>query len=739
MKTEVISRRSLLKGAGALGLLTAMERLVPSYAQPGAQTSLPGGAQQLPALSGDTINLTIAETPFRVGNRTGSATTINGTVPGPIIRLREGQEVTINVTNRLKQVSSIHWHGILLPPEMDGVPGVSFAGIKPGTTFTYRFPIKQYGTYWYHSHSGGQEQTGVYAPLIFDPIEPDPVKYDREYVVVLSDWTFRSVMGMVGDLKKQAGFFNFQQRTMGEFFSDLAEYGWKPTWDNYLMWARMRMDPTDFADVNAAVAYTYLMNGLSPEANWTGVFRPGERVRLRFIDSGAMTFFDVRIPGLKMTVVQADGQNVQPVEVDEFRMGPAETYDVIVEPGEGAYTIFAEALDRSGYARGTLATSAGMTAAVPPRRARPLRTMEDMGMSMEGMEMAGGKTGGMEMPGMKLEMDKNAKAGGKMSGMDHGMDMNMPGMKTGEHNMPGMQGGAQQPATPSPPAQHDMQNMPGMKDTPKQPAAPKLPAGHDMQNMPGMQDSAKKPAPPSPPAQHDMKNMPNMPKPSAPQPAHDMSKMQDTQAMPPGHNMQHDMGNRAGMNDRSEIPGSTPVKHGPDHHGSGNQSTPDATRSRLDDPGVGLGGEDRRVLVYTDLKALQPYPDRRQPERELELHATGHMERFIWSFEGKKFSQDPKPIPFRYGERLRWTFVNDTMMEHTFHLHGMFMELENGTGDFLPRKHTVIVKPAERVSVAITVDAPPGRWAFHCHLLLHMETGMFRVVEVSAKATEARS
>lgn len=694
MKTELISRRKILGDAGALGLLAALERFAPSYAQT-------ANTQPLTALSGETINLTISEIPFLSGRQGGKAITINGTVPGPLIRLREGQEVTINVTNRLKEVSSIHWHGILLPPEMDGVPGVSFAGIKPGATFTYRFPIKQYGTYWYHSHSGGQEQKGMYAPLIFDPREHDPIQSDREYVVMLSDWTPRSVMGMIGDLKKQAGFFNFQQRTMGEFFSDLAEHGWKPTWDNYLMWARMRMDPTDFADVTATGTYTFLMNGLSPEANWTGLFRPGERVRLRFIDSGAMTFFDVRIPGLKMTIVQADGQNVQPVEVDEFRLGPAETYDVIVEPGEGAYTIFAESLDRSGYARGTLATSAGMTAAIPPRRPRPLRTMEDMGMSMEGMDMAG----------MKLEMDKNAKAGGKMSGMNHG-DMNMPGMKSGgEHNMPG---------TPQ---------------EPKKPTTTNKPAEHDMHNMPGMQSGAKKPEVPSKPAQHKGHNMPSMPKQPAQQPPHDMSKMMDKQTMPPGH----DMKNMAGMNDRSEIPGSTPVQHGPDHHGSANQSTPDTTRSRLDDPGVGLGGEDRRVLVYTDLKALQPYPDRRQPERELELHATGHMERFIWSFEGKKFSQDPQPIHFRYGERLRWTFVNDTMMEHTFHLHGMFMELENGTGDYLPRKHTVIVKPAERVSVAITVDAPPGRWAFHCHLLLHMETGMFRVVEVSAKPVGGQS
>lgn len=706
MKSETISRRKVLEGVGALGLLAAMERLVPSYARAGAI----GAAQLLPALSGNTIDLTIAETPFRVGNRTAKARTINGTVPGPLIRLREGQDVTLRVTNRLKETSSIHWHGVLVPSDMDGVPGVSFAGIKPGETFVYKFPIKQYGTYWYHSHSPGQAQAGVYAPLIFDPLEPDPVKYDREYVVVLSDWTFSSEMAMIGNLKKESGFFNFQRRTMGEFFSDLGKYGWKPTWDNYQMWARMRMDPTDLADVTGHT-YTYLMNGLSPETNWTGLFRPGERVRLRFIDSGAMTFFDVRIPGLKMTVVQADGQNVQPVEVDEFRIGPAETYDVIVEPkDEQAYTIFAEALDRSGYARGTLATSAGMAAAIPARRARPLRTMEDMGMSMEGMEMAGGK-----MPGMKLEMDKNAKAGGKMSGMDHGMDMNMPGMKPsgGEHKMPGMQ------------------------EEPKKPATPNKPAEHDMQNMPGMQGGAKKPATPAKPGEHDMHNMPNMPKQPAQQPTHDMSKMPDKQAMPPGHTMQHDMKNMAGMNDHSEIPGSKPVKHGPDHHGSGNQSTPDETRSRLDDPGIGLGGEGRRVLVYTDLKALEPYPDRRRPERELELHATGHMERFIWSFEGKKFSQAP-PIHFRYGERLRWTFVNDTMMEHTFHLHGMFMELENGTGDYLPRKHTVLVKPAERVSVAIT-PIERGPFAFHCHLNLHMEAGMFRVVVVADHLPEVRS
>jgi CopA family copper-resistance protein len=509
-----------------------MEHLLPPYARGNV---LDAAAQRsaLPALSGDVIDLTIADTPFRVGDRTATAKTINGTVPGPVIRLKEGQEVTLNVTNRLKERSSIHWHGLLVPPDMDGVPGVSFAGIGPGETFVYKFRLKQYGTYWYHSHSPGQEQASVYAPIIIDPMTPDPVAYDREYAVVVSDWSFQSEDAMIARLKKQAGHFNFQQRTMGEFLSDLRTYGWTPTMDNYLMWARMRMDPTDFADVSG-VAYTYLMNGLPPTSNWMALFTPGERVRLRFINVGAMTLHDVRIPGLKMTVVQADGQNVQPVEVDEFRFGPAETYDVIVTPTEDrAYAIFSEVLDRSGYARGTLAPRPGMSAEIPARRPRPLRTMEDMGMSMEGMDM--------KMAGMKLEMDKNAKAWGKPSGMDMSMGHDRSQMKSsgGTHSMPGMRGSAQKPAMPDKPEQPGMPPMPGMD--------------------------------------HSMK-----------------------------------------------IPGSAPARHGPDSHGSGNQALPMTTRSRLDDPGVGLGGDARRVLVYTDLKALEKFYDTRDPERELEIHLTGH-------------------------------------------------------------------------------------------------------------------
>ncbi|HNP30604.1 MAG TPA: copper resistance system multicopper oxidase [Nitrospirales bacterium] len=613
-----ISRRAVLKRVGTLGIMVAMSRLLPSYVWANTPTLSSTSPSEL---NGKTIDLLIAESPFRIGELTGRAKTLNGTVPGPLIRLQEGETVRLNVTNRLEEDTSIHWHGLILPPDMDGVPGVSFAGIKPDSTFTYRYPIRQSGTYWYHSHSGLQEQSGVYGPLIIDPIEPEPFHYDRDYVVVLSDWTFESPESVFANLKKQSDYYNFQKRAAPEFFADVSRIGLMPALKNYLMWDRMRMDPTDFADVTG-YTYTYLMNGLAPEQNWTGFFNPGERVRLRFIAAGAMTFFDVRIPGLKMTVVQADGQNVQPVVVDEFRIGPAETYDVIVQPADDrAYTLFAETMDRSGYARGTLAPRAGMTAPLPDRRPRPLRTMADMGMHREGMDMA--------------DMHHHDHADGRPS--DHS--------------------GMEAPGT------HDMPNM------------------HDM---------------------HDAAAIPEI------------------------------------TSRHSPIPGSTPVRHAPGHHGSGNQSVAEYSRQRLDKPGTGLEKTGTRVLVYTDLKSLVPYPDQRKSEREIELHLTGHMTRYMWSFDGKKYSDAKEPIRFHHGERLRLTLVNDTMMEHPIHLHGMWMHLENGAGDFLPRKHTIIVKPAERVSAAITADAP-GRWAFHCHLLMHMEAGMFRVVEVTGEDPEAHS
>ena len=626
MNPDVLSRRLLLKRAAALGLVTALERLVPSYVR-ASETNVAADTSQL---SGAVIDVTIAETLFRLTGRTGMAMTINGTIPGPVIRLKEGQPATLRVTNHMEESTSIHWHGLLLPPAMDGVPGVSFGGIEPGLTFTYRFPVRQSGTYWYHSHSGLQEQSGVYGPMIIDPVEPEPFHYERDYVVMLSDWSFESPDALLSNLKKQGGYYNFQKRTTGEFFADVGRMGLWPALQNYLMWDRMRMDPTDFADVTG-YTFTYLMNGIPPAGNWTGLFRRGERVRLRFIDAGAMTFYDIRIPGLTMTVVQVDGQNVQPVVVDEFRMGPAETYDVLVEPTEDrAYTIFAETMDRSGYARGTLAPHQGMSAEIPARRLRPLRTMEDMGMSMEGMDM------------------------GNMPTTSHGGGMPMTGME---------------------------------------------PSG-DIQTR---------------------------------EPSDDRSSMDHTQhgsGAPPAPGMHEMPAMEAGDHGRSAIPGAEPVMHGPDDHGPGNQMVAEYSKNRMGEPGRGLEDSDRRVLLYTDLRSLVPYPDQREPEREIELHLTGHMNRYMWSFDGKTYSEAKEPIRFRYGERVRLTFVNDTMMEHPLHLHGMWMYLENGAGVYLPRKHTVVVKPAERLSVAVTADAP-GAWAFHCHLLLHMEAGMFRVVEVS--------
>ncbi|HSL05363.1 MAG TPA: copper resistance system multicopper oxidase, partial [Nitrospiraceae bacterium] len=511
MNADCISRRLLLKRAAALGLLAVVERLVPAY----ALTNTTANSASQTAISGEVIDLTISEQLFLLDGRTGMAMTINGTIPGPIIRLKEGQPATLRVTNRLQEDTSIHWHGLLLPPAVDGVPGVSFAGIEPGATFTYRFPVKQSGTYWFHSHSGGQELSGLYAPLIIDPIEPEPFHYERDYVVMLSDWSFESAETLFSNLKKQGGYYNFQKRAAGEFFTDVGRMGFWQAIQNYLMWDRMRMDPTDFADVTG-YTFTYLMNGLSPAGNWTGLFCPGERVRLRFINAASMTFYDVRIPGLKMTVVQVDGQNVQPVVVDEFRMGVAETYDVIVEPAEDrGYTIFAETMDRSGYARGTLATRTGMAAAIPERRPRPLRTMEDMGMSMEGMDMGGMKNphGGMTMPKMEAPGDiQKVRPSDDSSSTEH--------------------------------RQHGLET-PSMQDMPK---------------------------------------MPSM-----------------------------DVGDQG----RSKIPGAEPVKHGPDDHGPGNQMVAEYSRNRIGEPGRGLEGSGRRVLLYTDLKSLAPYPDQREPEREI--------------------------------------------------------------------------------------------------------------------------
>ena len=606
-KNNSISRRRFLEQSTALGALASFQSLMPAYA---TETV---GQQPISNLQSSIspIDLAIEDRILEIEGRETTVTTINGTIPGPLIRLREGEDVTLRVTNKLQEDTSIHWHGIILPAPMDGVPGISFAGIKPEETFVYKFPITQSGTYWYHSHSGLQEQLGVYGPLVIDPAGPEPVSYDREHVIVLGDWTFESPYKILAKLKKNPGYYNYQRRTMKNFFHDVSNSGLKDTISDRRRWNRMRMDPTDISDITGHT-YTYIMNGAGPETNWTGLFKPGEKIRLRFINAAAASYFDVRIPGLKMTVIAADGQDVKPVPVDEFRIANAETYDVIVEPEEDrAYTVYAEAIDRSGFARGTLAPRLGMSAEIPERRKRPLLTMADMGM------------------GDMAEMEK--------------MDDASPDMK--------------------------------------------------MDGPMKMEDAAATASDSAGAAPHE--NMDDMP----------------------------DMNSKWTMN-------SEPVPHGPDDHGPGNASIPMMTKSMLDEPGFGLKDNGRRVLVYSDLKGIRPNSDMRKPGRTIELHLTGNMERYMWSFDGKKYSEVDGPVQFHLGERLRLTLVNDTMMNHPIHLHGMWMELDNGFGMYNPKKHTINLKPAERISLDITADAP-GEWAFHCHIMYHLAMGMFRVVSVT--------
>jgi len=617
-----VSRRQLLKGGSALGLGAMVSGVAPAWANPWGRTS--GYSQGVE--HGPEISLVIRREDIDIAGQFARPISINGSSPGPMVRLKEGQDAVIKVTNLLDEPTSIHWHGIILPPEMDGVPGISFAGIAPGETFTYRFPVTQSGTYWYHSHSGLQEQEGHAGPLIIDSATPEAFTYDREHVLLLTDWTFEDPKSVFRNLKTMEGYYNYQERTVADFFADVRRGGWVDTIESRSMWAEMRMSSRDIADVTGST-YTYLLNGHSPEENWSALFKRGETVRLRVVNGSAMSYFDLRIPGLKMTVVAADGQPVQPVEVDEFRIAVAEAYDVLVTPEDDkAYTIFAEAMDRSGYARATLAPRPGMEAPIPERRQIADRGMEAMG-AHAGMDHS------------------------KMTGMDHSQ---MAGMDHSQ--MAGM----------------DHSQMAGMDHSQM--------AGMDHSQMAGMDHSKM--------AGMDHSQMAGM----------DHSKMTGLQA--------------------------DAAQGGMLMAGAAQQG------ARYDQAGIGLDQSLRRVLVYQDLKAYSPWPDRRGPMREMELHLTGNMERYMWSFDGKKFSEVNGPIHFHKDERLRLILINDTMMEHPIHLHGMWMELENGHGDLIPRKHTLNVKPGERVSALITADAE-GSWAFHCHLLYHMDAGMFRVVKVS--------
>lgn len=703
MNSTLMCRRQFMRTAAA----AALWQLSPAYASQNDTPTLTG----LPRSADGSLHLTIDHHPFRVGQRVGQAIAVNGSIPGPLLRLREGQDAVIQVDNRLNEVSSIHWHGFIIPPDMDGVPGVSFGGIPAGGSFTYRFPVRQSGTYWAHSHSGGQEFKGLYLPVIIEPKQPEPFHYDREYVVMLSDWSFDSPQKVLSKLKKEAGYYNFHKRTVGTFVDDVERNGLRPTIQDRLSWSKMRMDPTDFADVTGFTE-DFLLNGLPPADNWTGLFHPGERVRLRVIDAASMTLFDFKIPGLKMTVVLADGQYVEPVEVDEFRIAPGETYDVLIEPQDQAYTVYAAALDRSGYTRGTLAPRPAMSAPVPPLGKPPIRTMADMGMDMSCMTNASGE-GMAGMSGMG-SMKAPPKAGSGMPASNGGaQDMaSMPGMSKGTsgQNSAGM-------------ANMAGMNVGGSTAAAQQQSAQALKERTASAVSSGMSTNGS--------AMHGMETA-NGAKAQADQVRH--------QAMS-GMNMGGKMGGSTeGMRidvpgrglQGPSLPGSAHFMHDKDTHGPGNSSVAMVECNRLDDAGSGFSEADGKVLTYADLRSPYAWPDQRTPTREVELHVTGNMDRYMWSFDGKKYSDAPEPIHFKYGERLRLILVNDTMMEHPIHLHGMWMYLENGAGANQPRKHTIIVSPAERVSLAITADEP-GRWAFHCHLLLHMEMGMFRVVETSEK------
>jgi len=588
-----VSRRRFVQGLAAGGTLASLGLFdLPAWAL--------NNAGQRQVLRGTEFDLVIDELPVNFTGEMGVATAVNGQIPAPELRWREGDTITLRVTNKLKVSTSIHWHGIILPTGMDGVPGLSFAGIAPGETFTYRFKVGQSGTYWYHSHSGFQEQTGIYGPIVIEPRQHDPFTYDRDYVVMLSDWTDDSPDFVYSRLKKMDGYYNYAKLTMADFIRQAKERGLSSAWAEKAMWDEMRMNARDLADVSAAT-YTYLTNGTTPSGNWTGVFKRGEKLRLRFVNGSAMTFFDVRIPGMKMTVVAADGLNVHPVSVDEFRIGVAEIYDVIVEPqDERAYTIFAQSADRSGYARGTLAPHTGMQAEIPKLDPVPTLGMADMGMSMESMHM--------DMSDSK-EKEKGKSAATEMK-CGGGMKMDMP-MGKEDKNMGGM-----------------------MKIT----------------------------------------------------------------------------------------------EHASTEFGPGTDMRADEVSTRLDDPGVGLRDNGRRVLTYADLKSLDNWLDPREPSRTIELHLTGNMERYMWSFNGVKFS-DAEPIMLKHGERVRIRLVNDTMMEHPIHLHGLWSELESPDGKFQVRKHTLAVKPGHELSYRVLADAK-GRWAYHCHLLYHMKAGMFREVRV---------
>jgi CopA family copper-resistance protein len=613
-----VSRRHVIGSLAALS--SALTLPMPAWARGDMGHKMGGPVRKgMDELSGSRIDLHIANGSFATGGRSGHAIAVNGTVPGPLIRLQEGQDVVLSVHNMLQEDSSVHWHGLLLPFQFDGVPGISFPGIRPSARFDVPITLRQSGTYWWHSHSGLQEQMGHYGPIIVDPAGPDPVQYDREHIILLSEFTPMHPHAIMKKLKVSEGYFS-QQKTAA--FDDYDFSG-----EERRMWGQMRMMPTDIADVSAPT-YTYLINGHGPDDGLELPYKPGERVRLRIINGSAMTFFNIRLPGLPMTVVQADGMNVQPVEVDELQIGVAETYDVIVQPTEeGSFALAAESMDRSGMAQASLTSRPGRKAAFPELRDPPLLSMTDMGHGGMVDGGHGGHGGGMKHGAMDHSAMGHVQA--KPDAMDHSK-MDHGAMNHGQT-----------------------------------PAGDSAASGHDMSAMGGMS-------------------------------MRDTSLLPDTVETGPGIDM-------VSMN----------------------------PQDRTGYPGLGLDNVPHRVLNYRMLKSLEMDHEKRKPDREMELHLTGNMERYMWSFDGRKFSAvGDDPIRFGHDERVRVKLVNDTMMAHPIHLHGMFFEVVNGQGHYQPKKHTVIVQPGSSAMFDVTTDEP-GDWAFHCHLLYHMHAGMMQTVSVA--------
>ncbi len=669
------TRRIFVKGAAVASALAGM-----GYSPTALFAAVSKGSNRIvPSerpreLYGTEFFLEISESIVNFTGEPQLAKTVNNMLPSPTLVWREGDEVTIHVKNNLREDTSLHWHGIILPYEMDGVPGFGFNGIKPGDTFIYKFKVQQHGTYWYHSHSDFQRPEGMFGAIRVEPKTPDPYIYQRDYIIQLADWSDEDPHDILRHLKLMPDYYNYKQRTIGDFFQEAEQKGLRQALTDRKMWNEMSMMDRDLSDVTGDT-YTFLMNGHSPASHWRGLYKPGEKVRLRFINTGSMTFYDINIPGLKMTVIAADGNLVQPVEVDQFRLAVAETYDVIIEPTNGkAFAIFAQALDRSGYAIGSITTAENDLAPTPEMDPLPILSHADMGHSMDHSSH--------NMEGMDHSSHD-------MSSMDH--SSHMPSMDHSSHNMANLDHSSHDMSSMDH-SSHDMASM-----------------DHISHNMPNMDQSSHNMAN----MDHSSHNMPSMDHSS-----HNMASMD--------HN-NHNMASILMPNANNEV-ADWPVEMAKVRWGANTNMQITDAQYRLDDPGVGLRNNGRRVLTYADLKNLYPTNRAAKPDREIVLNLTGNMERYLWSIDGVPFSE-ADPLYLKYGERVRITFINHTMMTHPMHLHGLWSDVETGDNNYLPRKHVVVVQPGSKMSMRVNVDAK-GHWAFHCHMMYHM-SGMFRRVIVA--------